>query len=122
MARVLYVDDDLDLCEIAEISLQWDPGLEVRVCSSGREALNIVAEWRPDIILLDVMMPDMDGPNTLKRLRVLPEVSDVPVVFVTARVQPQEIVELEGLGILDFIQKPYEPLTLAASVRKYLNK
>ncbi|WP_221793217.1 response regulator [Aquisediminimonas sediminicola] len=122
MARVLYVDDDLDLCEIAEISLQWDPTLEVKVCSSGREALILAVQWRPDIILLDVMMPEMDGPTIFRRLRALPETSIVPVVFVSARAQPHEIEEFEGLGIIDFIQKPFEPMALAASVRKFLNK
>ena len=77
-----------------------------------------VADFAPDLVLLDVMMPDMDGPATLRALRQLPGMAALPVVFMTAKVQPQEVAEYRARGALDVIAKPFDPMTLAAQVRE----
>ncbi|QYU70567.1 response regulator [Leptolyngbya sp. 15MV] len=87
MTRVLYVDDEPDIRDIAELALGLDPDFEVRTACSGDEALAILAQWPPDVALLDVMMPRMDGPTLLTRIRQLPGFADLPVIFVTARAQ-----------------------------------
>jgi two-component system, OmpR family, response regulator len=118
MTRVLYVDDEPDIREIAELSLSLDPGFDVRTAASGEEALALVAAWQPDVILLDVMMPVMDGPAVLAELRER-EVR-TPVVFVTARAQRSEMQSFATLDAKGVLAKPFDPVTLAAQVRALL--
>lgn len=120
MPRILYVDDEADIREIACMALELDPDFAVRAADSGQVALGIAAEWQPDLILLDVMMPDMDGPTTLSRLRAAPETAAIPVVFITARAQAREVETLRALGARDVIAKPFDPMQLAARVRALL--
>ena len=89
--RVLYVEDEPDIQAVARIALQTVGGFTVHICSSGEEALREVAACRPDLILLDVMMPGMDGPGTLAALRAKPAFDQIPVAFMTAKVQPNEV-------------------------------
>ena len=118
--RVLHVDDEPDIREVVEISLGLDPDFETRSCGSGLEALAVSADWPPDIILLDVMMPVMDGPATLARLRDNEQTAKIPVVFMTARAQTREIDRFRSLGAAGVIPKPFDPMTLAASVRGHV--
>ena len=118
--RVLHVDDEPDIREVVEISLGLDPDFMVRSCPSGGDAITAAADWSPDLILLDVMMPGMDGPMTLSRLRDSPRTSGIPVIFMTARAQPQELEHFRALGAEGVISKPFDPLTLAASVRRHM--
>lgn len=120
MTRLLYVDDEDDIREVAAMALGLDPDFEVRSCASGAEMLSLVPEWRPDLILLDVMMPSMDGPTAFGRLRAQPETADISVVFITARTQPQEVAALKASGAAGVIAKPFDPMRLAADVRGYL--
>ncbi len=92
-------------------------GFTVKICSAGEEALREAAAFTPDMILLDVMMPGIDGPATLKRLREQPALAAVPVAFMTAKVQPAEIAHYKSLGALDVIAKPFDPMTLADKIR-----
>ena len=115
--RVLYVDDEDDIREVAALSLGLDPGLEVTVCASGPEALSAVETWQPDVVLLDVMMPGMDGPETLERLREIEAMKSTPVAFITARTQAYEIERFLSLGAVGVIAKPFDPLGLAQEVR-----
>jgi CheY-like chemotaxis protein/HPt (histidine-containing phosphotransfer) domain-containing protein len=117
--RVLHVDDEPDIREIVELSLGLDASLAVRSCASGSEALAAAVDWPPDLILLDVMMPVMDGPATLTRLRGDEQTADIPVVFMTARAQAREIEYFRSLGAAGVIAKPFDPLTLAGMVRHY---
>jgi DNA-binding response OmpR family regulator len=119
-ARILYVDDEPDIRDIAMMALELDPEIEVRSCSSGMEALAEAAVWKPDLILLDVMMPEMDGPETLRRLRENEKTEGIPVVFITARTQVAEVQRFLGLGASGVIAKPFDPMELAADARKYL--
>jgi two-component system, OmpR family, response regulator len=118
-ARVLYVDDEADIRDVVEISLGLDPAFEVRSCASGGDAVAIVAEWPPDLILLDVVMPGMDGPMTLAQLRERRETAKVPVVFLTARAESSERDRLLSLGAAGVIAKPFDPMMLAGLVRRY---
>lgn len=115
--RVLHVEDDPDIQVIVRLALESVGGLTVHACSSGAEALETGPAFDPDIILLDLMMPEMDGVQTLIRLREIPEMTQVPIVFMTAKVQPLEIARLKELGAADVLMKPFDPMTLAASVR-----
>jgi len=115
--KILYVDDEDDIREIAVMALEIDPEISVRSCTSGAHALTTVPEWMPDLILLDVMMPGMDGPETLKRLRQVPETSAIPVVFITARTQPEDIERFMSLGAAGVISKPFDPMALAGRAR-----
>jgi CheY-like chemotaxis protein len=118
--RVLHVDDEPDIREVVEVSLGLDSDIEMRSCESGKEALAVAAAWPSDIILLDVMMPGMDGPATLARLQSNAETAKIPVVFMTARAQTRELELFRSLGAVGVICKPFDPMTLAASVRSYL--
>ncbi len=115
--RVLYVEDEPDIQVVARLALEVLGGFTVEICSSGEEAMVRAPDFKPQLILLDVMMPGMDGPTTLKRLRVLPQFSATPVVFMTAKVQPDEVARYKALGAVDVIPKPFDPMTLAAKVQ-----
>ena len=118
--RVLHVDDEPDIREVVEFSLGLDPDFTVQGCNSGKEALAVAAAWRPDIILLDVMMPGLDGPATLAQLRENAETAHFPVVFMTARTRARETDRFRSLGAVGVIPKPFDPMTLAASLREYV--
>lgn len=117
LKRILYVEDEPDIQAVARLALEMVGGFIVKVCSSGDQALREAPAFAPDMILLDVMMPGMDGPTTLSRLRALPELATVPVAFMTAKVQPAEIAHFRTLGALDVIPKPFDPMALAGQVR-----
>ena len=122
--NILYVDDEPDIREVACMSLGLDPDLEVRSAESGQQALAMLETegWRPDAVLLDVMMPGLDGPGTLKALRTLPEHAGTPVVFITARAQPHEQHRYVELGAVGVITKPFNPMTLAQELRMLLRR
>jgi CheY-like chemotaxis protein len=113
LRRILLVEDDPDVQVVTEFALSSVGGFSVEVCGTAREALDRVEGFAPDLILLDVMMAGMDGPSTLHALRQLPATADIPVVFMTAKVQPHEIARYRELGSLAVISKPFDPATLA---------
>ncbi|MBA3032279.1 MAG: response regulator [Gammaproteobacteria bacterium] len=115
--KILYVDDEPDIRTIVQFALEDEVGLELKLCASGQEALDLLAHYRPDLILLDVMMPGLDGPSTLQHLRALPGLAHVPVAFVTAKVQAQEVAGLKALGATAVIAKPFDPMSLPDQVR-----
>ena len=116
LKRLLLVDDDPDIQTIASLALVDIGGFELLTCSSGDEALSRYAEFAPQLILLDVMMPGLDGPATLAALRRLPG-GGVPVVFVTAKVRNQERQRYLDLGAVEVIPKPFDPMSLADQLR-----
>ncbi len=118
MKRILYVDDEADIREVAAMSLELEAGFEVRCAASGPEALVEAATWRPDLIMLDVMMPGMDGPTTLARLRAEPETASIPIIFITARTQAQEVEDFVALGAIGVNAKPFDPMQLGSQVRE----
>lgn len=120
--RILMIEDDLDIQAVARLVLETLGGFTVEVCSRGHEALETAPVFRPDMILLDVMMPGMDGPTTLMHLRALPDMEEVPVVFMTAKVMPDEIDHYKTLGALEVIRKPFDPMTLSATLNTIWGK
>ena len=116
LGKILYVEDEPDIQAVAQLALEAVGGFTVKICSSGQEALASVEAFAPDMILLDVMMPGMDGPSTLQALRQLATISKTPVCFMTAKVQPQEVAHYKSLGALDVIPKPFDPMALSSQV------
>ena len=119
-AKILYVDDEDDIREIAQMSLELEPEFEVHLCSSGAQALDKAASWQPDLILLDVMMPEMDGPETLRRLAADEQTAAIPVAFITARTQTHQVERYLAMGAVGVIAKPFDPMKLAADVMDLL--
>ena len=118
---LMHVDDEPDIREVAAFALELDPGIDLASVGSGEEALaRLRSGFRPDAILLDVMMPRLDGPGVLEQLRKIPGLETTPVIFMTARVQSGEIEWLEALGSVGVIVKPFDPMTLADDVRGLL--
>ena len=114
---ILMVEDEPDIQTVAKLALEAVGGFNVEICSSGLEALEKAPAFNPDLILMDVMMPGMDGPTTFQELQKITELSSTPVIFMTAKVQPQEVQQYKDLGALDVIAKPFDPMTLAENVR-----
>ncbi len=119
--RILHVDDEPDIREVVDMSLGLNPDFEVRACSSGAEAVAAAIEWSPALILLDVMMPGMDGPTTLLQLHQCAQTANIPVLFMTARAQAREIEHFIALGAKGVISKPFDPMTLASQVSNHLH-
>ena len=117
LQHVLCVEDEPDIRTVAQIALETVGGLRTSFCPSGLEALETARKCKPDLIVLDVMMPGLDGPGALKELRGDPETRDIPVVFMTAKVQPSEVDELKALGALAVVAKPFDPMQLAQQLR-----
>lgn len=111
------VEDEPDIQAVARIALEMVGGLEVRACDSGMDALIVAPQYNPDLILLDMMMPGMDGITTLKKLRELEGLQHTPVMFMTAKVQKQEVENYLDLGAIAVIAKPFNPMTLAGDIR-----
>jgi two-component system, OmpR family, response regulator len=117
LRKIVYVEDERDIQTIAKLALEKLGGFAVEICSSGEEALRRAPALSPDLIMLDLMMPGMDGRATLKALRELPMFADTPVIFLTGKVQAQEIAQLERLGAIRVLAKPFDPMSLADEVR-----
>lgn len=116
LSRIVYVEDDDDIREIAQLALEMVGGFEVLLCASGEQALEQAPAFAPDMILLDVMMPGMDGPTTLAALRQHAQLAHIPVAFMTAKIQPQEISAYKAMGALDVIAKPFDPMQLSEQI------
>lgn len=116
LQTILYVEDDADIAEVTIMTLQELGGFCVVHCNSGRMALDHFAGIAPQLILMDVMMPEMDGPETLRRLREHPGGATVPVIFMTARAQIHEQSAYRAMGALGVIVKPFDPITLSAQI------
>ena len=117
--RILYVDDDADIRTIVEMALLLDPMIDVRAFASGRAALQAIAQdaWRPTAIILDYMMPDMNGVALLAELRRYPDLADTPAVFMTARGNDSGAPDLHQYGAAGVILKPFDPIELVGMVR-----
>jgi len=117
LTKILYVEDEPDIQTVALMALETIGGFTVQACSSGQEALEAAPEFEPDMVILDVMMPGMDGPATMQALRKLPATADVDMIFMTAKVQSQEIERYLEMGAVDVIAKPFDPMALATQVQ-----
>jgi len=113
LQRILIADDEPDILEISRIALEAVGGFEVSVCSSGKELLERLPEFRPDLVIVDVLMPDMTGPEVFEEIRRRPEFDEIPVIYLTGVIQEEELEDLRQTGVADVILKPFDPMTLA---------
>ncbi len=118
ITKIMIVDDDEDICTVAELAARRVGGWDVVVAASGQEALAKARSERPDVILLDAMMPVLDGPATLVKLREEPSTATIPVIFLTAKVQRLEVERYMALGAIGVIRKPFDAMTLPDEVRR----
>jgi CheY-like chemotaxis protein len=118
--RVLIIDDEDDIREVAALSLEATAGWDVITACSGAEGIAKAAAEKPDAILMDVMMPEMDGPTTFKKMQTNPEVAGIPVLLLTAKVQGADQRRFAGLGVAAILFKPFDPLTLAWQISEVL--
>jgi len=115
--KILLVDDEPDIGTLCTLVLETVGGYQVKTCISGREALDCIGSFAPDLIMLDVMMPEMDGPSTLSKLRDLPAGAGVPVIFFTAKTQESDLRQLRQTSALGILSKPFDPMKLADDVK-----
>lgn len=118
--RILLIEDDPDIQKMVQLSLKYQGGHQVSVASGGQEGLEKARVEQPDLILLDVMMPEMDGYETCKRLKETPETKGIPVVFLSARAQQTEIQKGRDLGAIGYLVKPFDPMTLSSELEALL--
>ncbi len=118
--KILLVDDEDDIREVAQMSLEMTAGWDVVTASSGAEGLRMAAAERPDAILLDVMMPGMDGPATARALKAEAGTADIPIILLTAKVQAADRRRFDDLGVAGILAKPFDPMSLADEVRGVL--
>lgn len=117
LRRIMLVEDDPDILAIAQLSLESLGGFSLSLCHNGVAALERAEAFQPDLVLMDVMMPELDGPSTLAALRKRPQTARTPVIFMTARAQQHEVEEYRRLGAVDVIRKPFDPIQLPQSLR-----
>lgn len=122
LKKILYVEDEPDIRTIAVIALEEIGKFTVKCCRSGQEAIEQAEDFSPDLLLLDVMMPGMDGPATLAALRKKKSLVNTPAIFMTAKAQTNEIAEYRKLGVLDIIIKPFDPILLSQTLTDCWNK
>ena len=118
--KILMIDDEEDIRTVARMSLEAVGGFEVLLAASGEEGVEMAAREGPDAILLDVMMPGLDGPSTFRRLRERDGCSEIPVIFLTAKAQRAEVERLKELGPVGVLTKPFDPMKLPDEVRALL--
>ena len=116
LEHILCIDDETDILEVAKMALEMVGGLRVSCLDQSREAVETAKALQPDLILIDVMMPQMDGPSTLAALQADPASRHIPVVFMTARVQPAEVDAYLALGAAGVVPKPFDPMTLSTQI------
>lgn len=115
--RITYVEDEPDIREVAQIALVTIGGFTLDICVNGMEAVENAPAFEPDLILLDVMMPEMDGVETFKNLRSNPKLAKTPIVFMTAKANSEDIERYSALGCAGVITKPFDPMTLPDEIR-----
>ena len=120
MHRILIIDDDDDIREVAALSLEATANWTVYTACCGRDGIDVALEQKPEAILMDVMMPEMDGPTTFKEMQQVPAIAGIPVVLLTAKVQGIDQRRFAGLGVAAVLFKPFDPLTLAAQICEVL--
>ncbi len=118
---ILIIDDEEDVKAIAQMGLEMAASWEVITASSGQEGLEVAAIKQPDVILLDLMMPDWDGKETLKQLKNNSQTASIPVILMTAKTESAIASELENLEIIGMITKPFRPLQLPETINSILN-
>ncbi|SIS75052.1 response regulator [Neptunomonas antarctica] len=116
LERILYAEDEPDIRQVASLALEVVGGFTLKTCNTGLEAVAEVEAFAPQLLLFDVMMPDMDGPSALAKIREMDAYRKTPAIFMTAKVQPNEIQRYLDMGAVDVIAKPFDPMTLATQI------
>jgi len=116
LRKILYVEDNVDIQKIVMMTLEDIGGYKLKICSSGKEALEVVDAFNPDLFLLDVILPEMNGPSLLKELRKNPKFNDVPAIFISAIAQGPELIKYSELGVLGIIRKPFDPIAISKTI------
>ena len=119
--NILLIDDEETIQEVVQVGIEIEAGWQVAIASSGRAGIDLARDLQPDVILLDVMMPDMDGIGTLSQLKNNARTSTIPVIFLTAKAQAEEKNQFQSLGVVDVITKPFNSMTLASQIAKILD-
>ncbi|MEG9436184.1 response regulator [Edaphobacter sp. HDX4] len=121
MRRILIIDDEEDIREVASLSLEATAGWQVTKASSGAQGIELAKSYQPDAILMDVMMPGVDGPTTFRQMQQIPEIAHIPVLLLTAKVQGVDKRRFADLGVAAVLFKPFDPLALAEQIREALH-
>jgi two-component system OmpR family response regulator len=122
LKKILYAEDEPDVQTVVELTVQTMSDYEIKICGNGKILLDCVEEYNPDLILLDVMMPEMDGPTTFKILQSDENTKNIPVIFMTAKAQVQEVATFKETGILGVITKPFDPMNLCDEIQEIWSK
>jgi CheY-like chemotaxis protein len=118
--RILLIDDEETIQEVVQLGIEIEVGWEVLIASSGTEGIEVAQTQQPDAILLDVMMPDLDGIATLSQLKANPKTRSIPVIFLTAKIQAADKNQFQNLEVTGVITKPFNSMTLASQIAKIL--
>lgn len=118
--NILLIDDEETIQEVVRVGIEIEAGWQVESASSGLAGIDLAQNLQPDVILLDVMMPDLDGIDTLSRLKNNAQTSNIPVIFLTAKAQAEEKNQFQSLGVVDVITKPFNSMTLASQIAEIL--
>src|SRR5437868_14329322 len=116
LKKIIFVDDDHDILTVSKYCLENMAGVEIKFLDSGDQAINEALYFQPDLIILDVMMPGMDGISAFNAMKLQPTIASIPVVFITARLQKSEIDKYLSIGVIGVIKKPFDPLTLSDTI------
>jgi len=119
LKKIIYIDDQIDILLFAEYALTDIGKYDTLMCDSGQKALDKIEEFKPDLILLDVMMPNLDGPTTLSLIRKLEPFKTTPAIFITAKILPNEVAELMSCdaNVMEVIAKPFDPIKISAYIQ-----
>ena len=118
--NILLIDDEETIQAVVQLGIEIEAGWQVEIASSGSEGIDLAQDQQPDVILLDVMMPEMDGIDTLFQLKNNDKTTAIPVIFLTAKAQAEEKTQFQTLGVVDVITKPFNSMTLASQIAKIL--
>lgn len=122
LKKIFYVEDDIDIATVAKMTMEELGGFELKHSLSGTEALTQMPEFSPQLVLMDMMMPEIDGLEVMKRMRQSDELKNIPVIFMTAKAQVHEQESYISAGALGVILKPFDPVTLCDSINNLWNK
>jgi len=117
LKKILYAEDEPDVQTVVELTIQALSDYQVKVCDNGKKLLECVDEYNPDLILLDVMMPEMDGPTTFKNLQANEKTKSIPVIFITAKAQIHEVEIFKESGAIGVITKPFDPMNFCGEIQ-----
>jgi len=119
LKKIIYIDDQMDILLVAEYALTQVGKYDVLMCESGTEALAKIRDYNPDLIVLDVMMPELDGHETLSKIRAIESFKTTPTIFITAKIFPNEVADLFAcdVNIIDVIPKPFDPIKISADIQ-----